>query len=186
MEIPYVVQPRPDTGLYNAKIGIWLFLASEVMLFGALFSAYVLLRVGAAPGEWPHGWLNVTLGTINTLVLALSAITTLLAWVACKTKQFGKFKFFHACTLLLALTFLCIKGYEYHDKWIHYEIQLADGKIADGHFESAAYVNQESKEQLEERSFRGNTFTVIAGNTTNNFELASVTIKGRYVADEKD
>ena len=48
MEIPYTVKPRPDTGLYNAKVGIWLFLASEVMLFGALFSSYILLRVGAA------------------------------------------------------------------------------------------------------------------------------------------
>ena len=81
MEIPYTVHPRPDTGIYNAKVGIWLFLASEVMLFGALFSAYVLLRVGAPAGDWPHGWLNVTLGTINTLVLATSAITTLMAWV---------------------------------------------------------------------------------------------------------
>ena len=133
MDIPYVVQPRPDTGIYNAKAGIWLFLASEVMLFGGLFSAYVLLRVGADPGTWPHGWQNVTLGTINTLVLALSAVTTLLAWVACKVRQFGKFKFFHACTLLLALTFLCIKLFEYHDHLTHYEIQLTDGRIADGH-----------------------------------------------------
>src|SRR5882724_1332721 len=118
MQIPYEVHARPDVGLYNAKLGIWLFLASEVMLFGGLFSAYILLRVGAAPGTW----LNVWLGTLNTLILALSAITTLLAWVACKVGQFGKFKFFHACTLLLALSFLCIKMYEYHDKWIHYEI----------------------------------------------------------------
>ena len=49
MEIPYTVTARPDTGLWNAKIGIWLFLASEVMLFGGLFSAYILLRVGATP-----------------------------------------------------------------------------------------------------------------------------------------
>src|SRR5712691_194858 len=48
--LPYVVQPRQDTGLYNAKVGIWLFLASEVMLFGALFSSYILLRVGSAGG----------------------------------------------------------------------------------------------------------------------------------------
>ena len=47
MEIPYSFKERKDTGLYNGKVGIWLFLASEVMLFGALFSAYVLLRVGA-------------------------------------------------------------------------------------------------------------------------------------------
>jgi cytochrome c oxidase subunit 3 len=135
MDIPYTVESRPDTGLYNAKVGIWLFLASEVMLFGGLFSAYILLRVGAAPGEWPHGWLDVRLGTFNTMLLALSAITTLLAWVACKVRDFGKFKFFHACTLVLALTFLCVKMYEYHDKWIHYEIHLKDGRIADGHLE---------------------------------------------------
>ena len=133
MEIPYTIKARPDTGLYNAKLGIWLFLASEVMLFGGLFSAYVLLRVGAPDGYWPHGWLNVKLGTLNTLILALSAITTLLAWVACKVGEFRKFKFFHACTLALAFSFLCVKMYEYHDKWIHYEIKLSDGTFADGH-----------------------------------------------------
>ncbi len=152
MEIPYAIHARPDTGVYNAKMGIWLFLASEVMLFGALFSGYVLLRVGA--DQWPHGWLNVRLGTANTIILALSAITTLLAWAACKVRDFGKFKFFHACTLLLALSFLCIKGYEYHDKWIHYEIKLTDGRIADGHMIASdadsvtiegRYVNDESQ-----------------------------------------
>src|SRR5580704_1871455 len=135
MDIPYTVENRPDTGIYNAKLGIWLFLASEVMLFGGLFSAYVLLRTGAEPGMWPHGWLDVRLGTINTILLALSAITTLLAWAACKVREFGKFKFFHGCTILLALAFLCIKSYEYHDKWIHYEVHLKDGRFADGHLE---------------------------------------------------
>jgi len=43
MEIPYTVEVRPDTGLTNGKIGIWLFLASEVMLFGALFASYILI-----------------------------------------------------------------------------------------------------------------------------------------------
>lgn len=160
MDIPYTVQPRPETGLYNAKVGIWLFLASEVMLFGGLFSGYVLLRVGA--DRWPHGWLNVTLGTVNTLLLALSAITTLLAWAACKVRDFTKFKIFHACTILLALTFLGIKSYEYHDKLIHYEIKLANGTFADGH------LVEESKD----------------------FDLANktgtVTLHGRIVEDEKE
>jgi cytochrome c oxidase subunit III len=133
MEIPYTVQNRPDTGIYNAKVGVWLFLASEVMLFGGLFSAYVLLRVGADPGMWPHGWLNVTLGAVNTVLLALSAITTLLAWVACKVRDFRKFKIFHAGTILLALTFLGIKTYEYRDKLTHYEAALVNGTFADGH-----------------------------------------------------
>jgi len=133
MDIPYTIEARPDTGLYNAKVGIWLFLASEVMLFGALFSSYILLRVGAPEGYWPHGWLNIPIGTTNTLVLITSSITTVMAWASCKMNQFGRFKFFHACTLLLALTFVGIKSYEYHDKFTHYSIKLADGRIADGH-----------------------------------------------------
>ena len=52
MDIPYTSAPREDTGLYNAKVGIWLFLASEVMLFGALLSSYILLRVSA--DWWPE------------------------------------------------------------------------------------------------------------------------------------
>jgi cytochrome c oxidase subunit 3 len=133
MDIPYTSQARPDTGLYNAKVGIWLFLASEVMLFGGLFSAYILLRVGAPAGTWPHGWLNVALGTTNTIILALSAITTLLAWAALKLNQFPRYKLCHALTILLALVFLGIKSYEYRDKFHHYEILLSDGRIADGH-----------------------------------------------------
>ncbi len=133
MDIPYTTKARPDTGLYNAKVGVWLFLASEVMLFGGLFSAYILLRVGAPAGTWPHGWLSVPLGTMNTVILALSAVTSLLAWAALKTKQFLRYKFHHALTIVLGVIFLGIKSYEYRDKFHHYEIQLADGRIADGH-----------------------------------------------------
>src|SRR5574341_1690674 len=108
MEIPYTVHPRQDTGLYNAKVGIWLFLASEVMLFGALFSSYILLRVGAPTGTWPHGLLNIPVGTANTLVLITSSITVVLAWAALKMNQFSKFRLFQSCTLLLAMTFVVI------------------------------------------------------------------------------
>ena len=66
MQIPYEVSARPDTGLYNAKVGIWLFLASEVMLFGGLFSSYVFLRIGA--GVARKGWLEKK-DVINTLPL---------------------------------------------------------------------------------------------------------------------
>lgn len=133
MDIPYTIQPRPDTGVYNAKVGMWLFLASEVMLFGGLFSSYILLRVAAPANTWPHGWLSVPLGTVNTLLLALSAISTLLAWAACKARMFDRFKLFMGLTLVLATVFLGIKGYEYHDKLTHYEVTLKDGRIADGH-----------------------------------------------------
>ncbi|MDB6068346.1 MAG: Cytochrome c oxidase subunit [Pedosphaera sp.] len=133
MEIPYTAEARPDTGLFNAKVGIWLFLASEVMLFGALFSSYILLRVGAEPGAWPHGLLNIPLGMTNTIVLIISSITVVMAWASLKMKDFSRFKMYQAITLLCAVIFVGIKSYEYHDKFTHYEIQLNNGKVVDGH-----------------------------------------------------
>ncbi len=133
MEIPYTVLPRRDTGLYNAKLGIWLFLASEVMLFGALFSAYILLRVGAYPGTWPHGLLNVPIGTVNTLVLICSSVTVVLSWSALKANDFPRYRKIQAITVLCAFTFVGIKSYEYHDKFSHYEVVLKDGRVIDGH-----------------------------------------------------
>ena len=82
MEIPYAVKARPDTGLYNAKVGIWLFLASEVMLFGGLFSSYILLRVSSPAGMWVHGMLNIPIGTFNTAVLITSSVTVVLGWAS--------------------------------------------------------------------------------------------------------
>jgi len=133
MDIPFTVEPRKDTGLFNAKVGIWLFLASEVMLFGALFSTYILLRVGAAPGDWPHGLLNIPLGMLNTIVLIVSSITVVMAWASLKMNNFARFRKFQAVTLMCSIAFLCIKSYEYHDKFTHYEVQLNDGKVLDGH-----------------------------------------------------
>jgi heme/copper-type cytochrome/quinol oxidase subunit 3 len=74
--IPYTVERRADTGVTNVTLGIWLFLASEVMLFGALFSSYALLRVSAV--QWPHGreLLNLPLGATNTIVLVIMGVLT--------------------------------------------------------------------------------------------------------------
>ena len=116
--IPYAVDIRPDTGLNNGKMGIWLFLASEVMLFGGLFSAYVLLRTGAA--HWPSGadeGLNIWLGLGNTIVLISSSVTMVMAWASLKMKDFENFKQFLAATLGLSLVFLIVKAFEYSHKF---------------------------------------------------------------------
>ena len=117
MEIPYTVQTRPDTGLANGKLGIWLFLASEVMLFGALFSTYIILRTGSQ--VWPHGQLNVPLGAINTVLLIVSSVTMVLAWASLKMNDFGKFKLYQAATVVLALVFLVNKFFEYREHLGH-------------------------------------------------------------------
>lgn len=122
LEVPYLVKERPDTGLFNAKLGIWLFLASEVMLFGALFSTYIMLRVGAPPGTWPYGSsiLNVPIGAFNTIVLICSSVTMVMAWASLKLRDFKKFKLFLGATIGLAFVFLIVKAFEYGAKFEHH------------------------------------------------------------------
>ena len=119
MDIPYTVAERPDTGLNNVKLGIWLFLASEVMLFGGLFSSYALLRISAV--EWPVGSdiLNVPIGTFNTVVLITSSVTMVMAFASLKLDDVGRFKMYLRSTIGLALLFMIVKGYEYYEKFSH-------------------------------------------------------------------
>jgi cytochrome c oxidase subunit 3 len=113
MNIPYTVEVRPDTGLQNGKLGIWLFLASEVMLFGALFSSYIILRTGST--EWPHGELNVWLGMFNTFVLIGSSVTMVMAWASLKLNDFPKHRLYLISTVALSVVFLVVKYFEYAD-----------------------------------------------------------------------
>jgi len=120
--IPYIDKPHPMTGVTNSKLGIWLLLASEVMLFGALFTSYIILRVGDA--NWPHGWslLSVPLATTNTMVLITSSITMVMAWASLMVKRFDRYRIYMALTILLGLTFLVIKGIEYGHKFENHHL----------------------------------------------------------------
>ena len=115
MEIPYIVEERPDTGLTNVKLGIWLFLASEVMLFGGLFSTYILLRINAI--DWPFGAdiLSVPIGTFNTLVLISSSVTMVFCYAALKMDDLAGFKKYMGMTIGLSLLFLIVKAFEYYE-----------------------------------------------------------------------
>ena len=132
MIIPHFDKPREDTGLYNGKAGIWLFLASEVMLFGALFSAYVLLRVGADDGTWSMGLMNKWVGAFNTLILIASSATIVLAWVCLKLKDFAGFRKWQWITIFFATAFLVVKwSYEWPAKFTHYDITFTSDQAAE-------------------------------------------------------
>jgi heme/copper-type cytochrome/quinol oxidase subunit 3 len=147
MDIPYTVKPRKDTGLYNAKIGIWLFLASEIMLFGGLFSSYIFLRVGA-DCPWPVHELIVWPGFVNTFVLIGSSVTILLAWSYLKLGDIFKYRLFMFITVLCAGMFMGLKSYEYYGKFTHYSVKLTDGTILTGHLEHGYHVKFGEVKQL--------------------------------------
>ncbi|MDP0489535.1 MAG: cytochrome c oxidase subunit 3 [Verrucomicrobiota bacterium JB023] len=132
MEIPFTVTARKDTGLYNSKVGIWLFLASEVMLFGGLFSGYVFLRV-YADYPWPERVLPVVPGLINTFILIGSSVTVVFAWAALKLRKWNQFRIFMLITLTCAAVFMVLKGIEYKAKWGHQAVRMDDFVILEGH-----------------------------------------------------
>jgi cytochrome c oxidase subunit 3 len=104
-----------------ARSGIWLFLISELMLFGGIFAAFALYKA-----ENPVGFalasneLDLKWGAINTVVLLLSSLTVVLGH---HYAQQGNNKALKTClylTIVLGLMFLGIKGIEYHAKWAHH------------------------------------------------------------------
>jgi heme/copper-type cytochrome/quinol oxidase subunit 3 len=109
--IPFTVVARPDTGTNNVTLGMWLFIASEVMLFGGLFSGYVLLRSGAT--DWPHRALDVTAGALNTLVLLASSATVVMSRRAAAAGRIARARLTLVTTAGLALVFLAVKAFEW-------------------------------------------------------------------------
>lgn len=100
-------------------LGMWLFLATEIMLFGALFAAYILFRM-----LYPDVFLaagshqNVTLGAINTGVLIGSSLTMALAVRSAQTSNRRTLLIFLGVTALLGAVFIGIKGVEYYEHWV--------------------------------------------------------------------
>lgn len=151
--IPHDIDPHPDTGMYNGKFGIWMFLASEVMLFGALFSSYVLLRVGAPEHTWPHRGdeiLNVWMAMINTFVLITSSVTMVMAWAALKMHDLIKGKRLLLATFALASVFLVVKFFEYKAKFTHHEVFLNTPMTLHGEDKPVASIHGHLEEQTEE------------------------------------
>lgn len=167
MEIPYIVTPRKDTGLFNSKIAIWLFLASEVMLFGGFFSAYVFLRIGA-DYPWPERTLPVLPGLINTFILIASSVTVVFAWAALKMREWRKFQIYMWITILCAGLFMVLKGVEYKVKFGHQGVRLNDYSVVEGHLgyekdsqEKDGYARNYKGDKIEENQIviEGTKFT---------------------------
>ena len=107
----------------SASLGMWVFLATEVMFFGGLFCAYLIYRIwyfedfGAASQS-----IDATLGATNTAVLICSSLTVVLAIWAAQTSRRALMIAMLVLTMLFGLAFLGIKGVEYKNKFKEHHV----------------------------------------------------------------
>ena len=100
-----------------SKLGLWIFLLTEILLFGGLFCAYAIFRAWYPDMFYnAHKHLNVTLGAVNTVVLILSSVTVALAIRSMQLDKPKQTILFLILTIAFASTFLVIKYVEYSHK----------------------------------------------------------------------
>ena len=108
----------PDQQFESGKLGMWLFLVTEVMMFGGLFCAYALYRANHPDiFAYAHGFLDWKMGGINTAILLASSFTMALAVRASQLGQKGVLILMLVLTLAGGFGFLIIKYYEYTSKF---------------------------------------------------------------------
>ena len=121
-----------------AALGMWVFLVTEVLFFGGLFATYAIYRAwypeafAAASHE-----LDVTLGTINTVVLITSSLTMALAVHAAQLGQRKLVLVFLAATMILGTAFLGIKSVEYYHKFAEHHVPGPGFQFEREHFRHA-------------------------------------------------
>jgi heme/copper-type cytochrome/quinol oxidase subunit 3 len=101
-------------GVYNEKLGMWIFLGSEVMFFTALIGSYIILRVGAsAPWAPPGVVLNIPVTAFNTFLLICSSVSMVKAFASIVDGDQQKLRLWLLATILCGATFVGIQVYEY-------------------------------------------------------------------------
>ena len=109
-----------DQQYQSAKLGMWVFLATEILFFGGLFCAYAVYRANHPEiFVFGHHFLDKSLGALNTVILICSSFTIAWAVRAAQLKQIRLLKVMLVLTLACAAGFLSVKYVEYSSKWKH-------------------------------------------------------------------
>jgi heme/copper-type cytochrome/quinol oxidase subunit 3 len=102
-----------STGLPNVKVAMWVFLASECLLFGALISTYVLYRGRSLVGPYPNDVFDIPYTSVSSFVLLASSLTMVLALAAIQRGDQGKLRVWLLATAMLGMTFIGGQVYEF-------------------------------------------------------------------------
>lgn len=116
----HISDPHQHKDAIGAKIGMWLFLFTELLLFGGLFLLYMAYRLQYSKDFAIGGQeLNVVLGTVNTIILLTSSLTMALSIAAIQRKNKPLSVTFLVSTIAFGLAFLVIKYFEWTAKFSH-------------------------------------------------------------------
>ena len=125
--------PMEGMKVYNLKLGMWVFLLSEVMFFSSLIGAYIVLRF-AHPEQWaePNVVLNVPLTGFNTFMLICSSVTMVKAFAAIEHGDQAGLRKWLIATIILGAAFVGIQVFEYIKLAGHGFVPRAANYAADG------------------------------------------------------
>jgi len=101
-------------GVHDAKVGMWVFLGSEVLFFTGLIGSYIILRFGAST-DWPRPGdvLAINITALNTFILICSSVSMVKAFAAAEQDDLGGVRLWLTTTFVLGAVFLGIQAYEY-------------------------------------------------------------------------
>jgi cytochrome c oxidase subunit 3/cytochrome o ubiquinol oxidase subunit 3 len=102
-----------STGLPNVKLAMWLFLASDVLLFGALITSYVVYRGRSVVGPYPADVFDIAYTSVSSFVLLASSLTMVLALAATQRGDLGRMRLWLLATAMLGMTFVGGQVYEF-------------------------------------------------------------------------
>ncbi|MEJ2236854.1 MAG: cytochrome c oxidase subunit 3 [Gemmatimonadales bacterium] len=152
------VKAETGAGVYNEKLGMWVFLGSEVMFFTALIGSYLILRV-AQPGQWaqPGEILNVPITAVNTFFLICSSVTMVKAFASIQEGNQQGLKLYLILTVIIGATFVGIQIYEY-SQLIHH------GFLPSGYREGSELAEHAAAGELPAAiGLYGSTFFTMTG-----------------------
>ncbi|MFV0444552.1 MAG: heme-copper oxidase subunit III [Planctomycetaceae bacterium] len=122
--------PKMGIPIPNSKLGMWLFLGTEIMFFTAFIGTYIVLYFGTP--NWPTDThlthIVIWAGGLNTFVLLASSYFVVVAHEAMVNKQYSRARQYLTYTFVLAFLFLGIKGYEYYGK---FQNNILPGRVAE-------------------------------------------------------
>ena len=133
MPLPGHGPTAPGIPVYNQKLGMWVFLLSEVMFFTSLIGSYIILRM-AHPEAYPEpgSVLNIPLTAFNTFVLICSSVTMVKAFAAAEVRDAAGIRKWLMATIGLGAFFLGVQAYEYYKLVGHGFVPSVEGYAAAG------------------------------------------------------